>query len=79
MLRSVPQLFVMTAIVTTALFVPVAALLALAAMAFGIPLESFATFGGSLGPVAGVFAWWAIFFAPALVYAAYMMPWSGRD
>jgi len=78
-LRSVPQLLLMSAIVTTALFAPVAALVALLAMLLGVPLQSLVTFGGSLGTLQGMAAWWLIFFVPALVYAAYVMPWRATE
>ena len=79
-LRSVVQMLVMAAIVTTALFVPLGALLALLAFAiFGISLPAFVTFGAFFNPVVGLAAWWAIFFVPALAYAAYAMPWHGNE
>ena len=80
MLRSVPQTIVMATIVTTALYLPVVALIALAAFAlFRVPLESLLTFGGWLGLFDGVVAWWAILLVPSLVYAVYVMRWSGRE
>jgi hypothetical protein len=76
-LRSLLQMLVMTAVVTTALFVPVVALLALLSFAlFDVPLHSFASFGDALTAYQGLAAWWAILFVPALVYSAYVMPWS---
>ena len=75
-MRAVAQMVVMAIIVATALFVPVGALCALAAfLVFRVSLHGFLTFGGSLTALQGVMAWWAIFLAPALVYAAYVMPW----
>lgn len=75
-LRSIPQMLVMAAVVTTALCVPVGAVLASLSFAlFGISLREFVTFGGELAPVEGLLAWWAVLFIPALVYAAYVMPW----
>jgi len=78
-LRAIGQMIVMAAIVTSALFVPVGALLALASWAFGISLYGFLTFGGSLTVAQGVLAWWAILLVPALVYAAYVMPWHAGE
>ena len=76
-LPSIAQMVLMAAIVTTALFLPVATILVLLASAlFGVSLLGFITFGGFLNLFEGVLAWWAIFFLPALVYAAYAMPWS---
>ena len=72
--RSIPQTLVMAAIVTTALYVPVGALVALASALLGVPLHTLVTFAGRLGAVEGVIAWWAIFYVPALVYAAFVMP-----
>jgi hypothetical protein len=71
----VAQLLVMAAIVTTALYFPLAALLALLSMALGISVAGFLTFGGSLTVLQGLLAWWGIFFVPALVYSACVMPW----
>ena len=76
-LRSVPQMLVMAAVVTTALWVPVGAVLAFFGFAlFGVSLRAFVTFGGFLAPFPGLLAWWAVLFLPALVYAACAMPWS---
>ena len=79
-LRSLPQMVVMAAIVDTALFVPVGGLLALVAFAFfGVPLRAFVTFGGHLPTLDGILIWWGLLLVPALVYAAYAMPWAGKD
>lgn len=79
-LRSVPQMLVMAAVVTSALWLPVGALLAfLCFVLFGISLREFVTLGGSLSLFDGVLAWWALLFVPALVYAAYAMPWRQRE
>ncbi len=79
-LKSVAQLLVMAAIVTTALFVPVGTLLVLVASAlFGVTMLGFVTFGGFFGALEGLAAWWAILFVPALVYAAYVMPWHAKQ
>jgi hypothetical protein len=76
-LRSIPQMLVMAAVVTSALCVPVGAVLAFFAFAlFGVSLRAFVTFGGFFAPFHGLLAWWAVLFVPALVYAAYAMPWS---
>ena len=72
--RSIPQTLVMAAIVTTALFVPLGALLALVFGLLGVSLHALVTFDGLLGALEGVIAWWAIFYVPALAYAAYAMP-----
>ncbi|MGH8745798.1 MAG: hypothetical protein ACREUK_04830 [Burkholderiales bacterium] len=73
-------MLVMTAVVTSALCVPVGALLAFISFAlFGVSLRAFVTFGGWLAPFPGLLAWWAVLSLPALVYAAYAMPWRPRD
>lgn len=69
-------MLVMTAVVTTALCLPVGAVLAFLSFAlFGVSLHEFVSFGGSLEPYWGLLAWWAVLFVPALGYAAYAMPW----
>lgn len=71
---------VMAAIVATALFVPTAAILAFLAFAlFGISLQGFITFGGSIAASQGLVLWWAILLVPSLVYAGYVMPWHAKD
>jgi hypothetical protein len=73
-------MLVMAVIVTTALFLPVGALLALLVFALlRISLSAFVTFGGALNAPEGLLAWWAIFLLPALVYAAYAMPWHRHE
>ena len=76
-----PQLFVMAAIVNTALFLPIGAILALLAyLLFGVSLLAFLTFGDVLGnTVEGLVAWWTLFLIPSLAYAAYAMPWTDRS
>ena len=68
----------MAAILTTMLYVPAAALLAALCFLVGVPVASFASFGGALHPVAGLFAWWGIFYLPAAVYSGFIVPWGGR-
>ena len=79
MIRSLGQMLVMAAIVTTALFVPVLVLIALVAAIFGVRLAELVTFAGALPAPEGLLAWWAILFAPALIYSAYLMPWGARE
>ena len=72
-------MLVMASVVTTALYVPVAGVLALLASAlFGVSLRAFVTFGEALGAVEGVLAWWGILYVPALAYSAVMMPWRAK-
>jgi hypothetical protein len=79
-LRSIRQIALMAAIVTTLLCVPVGALLALlSAVLLGVSVHSFVTFGERLHAVGGLFVWWALAFVPAFGYAALAMPdRSGR-
>jgi len=62
----------MATIVTTMLYVPAAVLLA------GVSLSAFFTFGVALHPVAGLFAWWVIFYLPVAVYSTFLV-WGSRD
>ena len=79
-LHSLPQMFVMAAVVDTALLLPAAGVLALLAFGlFGVPLRSFVTFGEALNAFEGVVAWWTLMLVPSLVYAAYMMPWGAKE
>ncbi|HTG98382.1 MAG TPA: hypothetical protein VL982_13130 [Burkholderiales bacterium] len=68
----------MATIVTTMLYLPAALLLAAVCLIAGVSIYAFVTLGGSLHPVAGLFAWWAIFFVPVAVYSAFLVPWEGR-
>ena len=69
----------MATIVTTMLYVPAAGLLALLCLLVGVPVWSFASFGGALHPVAGLVVWWTIFYLPSAVYSGFIVPWGGRD
>ena len=72
-------MFVMASVVTTALYVPVAGVLALLANAlFDVSLHSFVTFGDALGAFEGLLVWWVVLFVPALAYSAVMMPWRAK-
>jgi hypothetical protein len=68
----------MATIVTTMLYVPAAALLAGVCLLAGVSLSAFFTFGGALHPVAGLFAWWVIFYLPVAVYSTFVV-WGSRD
>jgi hypothetical protein len=66
----------MAGIVTTLLWLPVGALLAVFCYAvLDIPFQSFLTFGGTFNRFMGLLVWWMLIFLPALAYAAYAMPW----
>ena len=65
------EVALMAAIVTTLVYVPVGALVAvLAFVAFDVPLHSLLSFSGDIHIVAGLALWWGIAFLPATVYAA---------
>jgi hypothetical protein len=65
------EVALMAAIVTTLVYVPVGALVAVLAFgAFDVPLHSLLSFGGHIHIVAGLALWWGIAFLPASVYAA---------
>jgi hypothetical protein len=68
----------MAAIVTTMLYVPAAALLAGACLLAGATVSAFFSFGGALHPVAGLLAWWAIFYVPVAIYSGFIV-WGSRD
>jgi len=78
-LKSLPRMVVMAAIVDSVLFVPLGGILALLSFGLlGVPLQSFVTLGGFVPAAEGLVIWWAIFLVPSLVYAAYMMPWHPK-
>jgi len=66
----------MAAIVATLCYWPIGIAIALLLALLGLPLDAFVTFGGALNRYAGMAAWWLVFFAPALVYAALVLPWE---
>jgi hypothetical protein len=62
----------MAAIVATLGAWPIGIVLAGVFSVFGVPLESFITFGGVLNRVTGILALWLIAFAAALPYAIFV-------
>ena len=62
----------MAAIVATMLLPPAAGIAWVATLLVGTPFPLVVTFGERIGAVAGLAAWWGIFFAAALAYAAAM-------
>ena len=73
-------MFVMATVVATLFLIPVGGLLALFCyLAFGVSLEGFVTFGGEIPAFEGLVAWWVIMLVPAIVWSAYMMPWTPGD
>ena len=78
-MRAVSQLTVMAAIVSSLVYVPLGAVVALVSYALAVPLSALTTFGGALNNVLlGLLAWWLVLFAGACVYAAFVFPWKGR-
>jgi hypothetical protein len=72
---SISQITVMAAIVTTLMYGPVGALLALLCFAvLGVSFRSFVTFGDTFNALPGLLVWWAICFLLAFAYAAFMFP-----
>jgi succinate-acetate transporter protein len=69
------RLILMAAIIGTLLYFPAAIAVALVCAAASVRAESLLTFGGSLGLVAGILAWWLVGVAIALPYAAFVFPW----
>jgi len=69
------QVVAMTAIVATLMCLPVGALLALFGYAaLGISFHAFLTFGGALGELQGLLAWWTLAFLAALPYVLIYRP-----
>jgi hypothetical protein len=67
---------VMAAIVATLVYFPAGLVLGFALRLLDVSFEAFVTFGGALHVLLGLAAWWLLFFAGALVYAACLMPWG---
>ena len=63
------QVVLMAAIAATLFAWPVGIVLVVLFSFFGVPLESFVTFGGALNRVTGLLALWLIGLAVALPYA----------
>ena len=72
------KLVVMTAVVATMLYWPIGIGLAVICALVGFPFNSMVTFGGYLGIVAGMLAWWLVVFVATLPYAAVMFPWDAK-
>ncbi|MGQ0547519.1 MAG: hypothetical protein ACT4P3_19680 [Betaproteobacteria bacterium] len=66
------QVFVMAAIVATLFLPPLAGIAWLVSLFAGFSFASLLTFGERVGEVAGLGAWWGIFFLAAIAYAASM-------
>jgi hypothetical protein len=66
------QIALMAAIAATLVVWPAGIVLAVALSFFGIPLESFVTFGGALSRLTGLLALWLLGFAAAVPYAVFV-------
>jgi hypothetical protein len=74
-LRSIRQIALMAAIVTTLLCVPVGVLLALLSFAvLGTSIHAFVTLGERLNAFGGLLVWWVVVFVPSFGYATFAMP-----
>ena len=72
---SLSQVMLMAAIVTSLLWLPVGASLALLCFALlGISFRAFLTFGDTFNGFQGLLVWWLLGFVPALAYAACVRP-----
>ena len=77
---SLSETAMLAAVVTTMLYVPACALLALLCFAVrDVSLAAFITFGGTYPAYLGVLAWWVLLFVPALAYAALFPPWKSAS
>jgi hypothetical protein len=75
-LGSISQIAVMAAVVTSLLYCPAGALLALLCfVAMGVSFHAFVTFGDTFSAFAGLLVWWTVVFLPAFAYAAFTLPW----
>ena len=68
----------MTAVVAMMLYWPIGIGLAVICALIRFPFNSLVTFGGALGAVSGMVAWWLVVFALTLPYAAFMFPWDAK-
>ena len=68
----------MAALVATMAYFPFGLALIFVFHFAGVGFETLITFGGTLGLVVGLIAWWLLVFTAALVYAAFMFPWGDK-
>jgi len=68
----------MAALVATLLYFPVGLAIAVPLRLLGVPFEASVTFGDALSVLAGLAAWWLLFYAAALIYAACLFPWGEK-
>lgn len=72
---SVGQAAVIAAIVATLLYWPAGVALGLLLPLGGLRLDALLTFGGNVGLLLGMLAWWLAFYLAALVYVVIAFPW----
>ena len=68
----------MAAIGATLLYVPLGASAAFVASLCGVPIGAVVTFGGLLGTVPGLLAWWLLAFAGACACTVCLFPWKEK-
>jgi hypothetical protein len=74
---SLSETAMLAAVVTTMLYVPACALLALLCFAVrDVSLAGFITFGGTYPAYVGALVWWVILFVPAFAYVTLLPPWK---
>ena len=77
-MASLVQLVVMAAIVATLAYFPLGLALVFIFRIAGVGVEALITFGGTLGMLVGLVAWWLLVSTGALVYVAFMFPWGDK-
>lgn len=78
-LAQLPQFAAMAAIVATLAWLPLGIVAALVLWSFGVSPLAVLSFGGAAHEALGLLAWWAVLFAAACGYAAWVFPWPEDD
>ena len=78
-MASLGQLAVMAALVATLAYFPLGLGLAFLFRIAGVAFGPLITFGGTLGTLVGLIAWWLLVFTGAFAYAAFMFPWGDTE
>ena len=78
-MASLGQLAVMAALVATLAYFPLGLGLAFLFRIAGVAFEPLITFGGILGTLVGLIAWWLLVFTGAFMYATFMFPWGDKE
>lgn len=71
------QVAIMAAVVATLAYFPLGFVLIVVFRVAGVGFDALISFGGALPMMLGLLAWWLLFFAAALVYAAVLFAWAG--